>query len=396
MINNNIDIKQKNIASLIRTLRYSSPLLKKDLVNLTGLSFATVSSLCNRLIEQDVLDSSENSDMELSIGRNPKYISLKYNEYFIFYFDCHQRHEIIVGLMNLHSEVLDKVVLLLDSVDSFESFISLCYDYYKKLIKINKIDENKIIGVGCIIPGIHDKVTGIIMDCALDLLLHSSFQSTLQAKLEKPVLIDNEANLCAIGVQRHISHKNKFYNNIVYLYIDEGLGVGIISEGRILYGENGYGSEISHIPIGNPALKCRDCGSVGCVETDLCISGFLTKYHKREINFNKVDNMDDWLNFVDLAKNTDEALQVIEENGKILGILISILVNLLDPGIVVIGGIVSSLYEEMKPFVELEFKKRANITPNIYNIHITVDVDNDSHMRDGIADMLFEDWIKTI
>src|SRR5689334_10465656 len=104
-VNNTAEIRSLNIKKIINYLRYSEPVTKKSLADILGLSFATVSNLCNDLLADGVLEqtSSQNSGG----GRIPGLLSIKpFSKYYIC-LNLMRKDELEVALANLKSEVIE-------------------------------------------------------------------------------------------------------------------------------------------------------------------------------------------------------------------------------------------------------------------------------------------------
>ena len=77
-----MDIKQHNVKSIVNVLRFSageSGLTKRDIADRTALSFATVSNLCNELLERGIVEIVKKNSM--SVGRTPSTVNLAYNRF---------------------------------------------------------------------------------------------------------------------------------------------------------------------------------------------------------------------------------------------------------------------------------------------------------------------------
>ncbi|AEE97901.1 ROK family transcriptional regulator [Mahella australiensis] len=387
-INDIIDIKQKNVKDIIRCVRFNDGLTKKQIAEKTGLSFSTVSNICNELKEKGVI--TDKNDGNYSVGRTPKVINLAYNKFFVLCLDLQLEGIIKMALLDLRNNIIfqyenDNV----DFADVYE-LVNFAYSGFQTYIKSHDISEDHIVGVGVAISGVFDRKEGKIGSCMVPILEGQPLKKIISDVFHLPVYVDNESNLSVLAAQLYKA-KDDYKDNVIYLYIGEGVGVGVISDGTLIRGENGYGTEIGHIPIGNMNYQCRTCHSYGCVETDLSIYGFVKKYTGRFMG-RKEGVVKEWNNFIcDVLDNKPEAMNVIQENGIILGQLVSILVNLFDPALIYMGGVIAPIYDKLYPFIIDEVKKRLLI-PNDREIMIECDENSDYTIFKGSVERLLNMW----
>src|SRR5579875_360073 len=86
---------------------------------------------------------------------------------------------------------------------------------------------------------------------------------TLSERLERTVVIGNDANCAALGESMFGAAKN--VDNLIYLALGTGIGGGIISRGKLIEGKRGLGAEVGHVSIAAEGPPCH-CGGTGCLE----------------------------------------------------------------------------------------------------------------------------------
>ncbi len=386
-IKNVIEIKRRNLKSIISYIRFKDDLTKKQIAKDLKLSFATVSNMCNELKLQGVVSEIDSKD--LSIGRTPKIIKLNYDQFYFLCIDFHMKDRVKLILLNLRNEIVIEYYYDFEQYCNINQFIAFCYEQFEEHILEKGIDKEKILGAGVAVSGILDKETDRITGSELELFQNQPLGSMLYEYFDMPVCIDNESNLCVIAARLYQTQE-EYRDNILYLYMAEGVGVGIISNGVLISGQRGYGAEICHIPIGSGDYRCRLCGHYGCVESDLSLYGFIAKFTGR-FSYDKTQVFKLWEHYVkQLNHNENTACKVTRDNGIILGRLLSILVNLFDPGIIYIGGIVAEIFEKIEPYILEEIRNRIvvngkreiNIKPDTSKYTIAV----------GAAEMVYDKW----
>lgn len=144
-----------------------------------------------------------------------------------------------------------------------------------------------------------------------------------------PVLVDNDANLAALGEYRRGAGQG--HDNLVFAKISGGLGAGIIVNGRILSGAAGIAGELGHLTYDEQGPLCR-CGSRGCLEayTSTTAARDLMRAQMPGASLTEM---------VDAALGGNAAAQrVFEDAGLHLGWGLAVAANLLNPGVIIVGG----------------------------------------------------------
>ena len=126
----------------------------------------------------------------------------------------------------------------------------------------------QLSGVGVGLPGIVDSAAGSVRhafnlgigDDALDIV------SRLNATFGAPCWIANDVDAAALGVYEILRRDDRSLRDLVYLSIGTGIGAGVILDGRIHRGHNGFAGEIGHFLVDPDGPPCP-CGLQGCLES---------------------------------------------------------------------------------------------------------------------------------
>jgi glucokinase len=160
-----------------------------------------------------------------------------------------------------------------------------------------------------------------------------------------PVILDNDANTAAYGEWQCGAARG--VTEAVYVTIGTGIGAGVIQNGRLHRGAHGFAGEFGHFKIGVDGLECG-CGSAGCLET--VASGPNIVRRTRELLLAdprfaesplsaKMSGRLRCEDVVAAAEGGDVFAQsVLSETGAYLGLAVANVINLLDAGLVVLGG----------------------------------------------------------
>ncbi|WP_312641697.1 ROK family protein [Hydrogenoanaerobacterium sp.] len=376
-----VDIRKNHIKYIIDYLRGKDGVTKKQISADLNLSFATVSNLCNLLYDIGIITEVSEEDTG-SVGRTPKWISLKLDTYYIVAIDAHSAGVIELNLCDLCGSAVCSTRVYYDINGSLEACLDALAQSYNRFL--TNAQKEAVIGIGVAVSGIYDLVTGKIVASELSLYEGQPLRLMLEERLSKPVFIENESTLCAIC----LAEKRKL-QNILYFYLGEGVGIGIISEGNNIIGRRGYSTEISHAPLGRLARSCAVCGNKRCFQTDLSVYGFAEKFDGTEPS---IGNLAAWRQFLAALEAGDHnALAATTENAEVLGEAVSIMVNLFDPEAVVIGGINQTLYETMLPVIRSINNSRRAVKAAI-EPEFLLDENSNRTIIEGAAQMVYAQW----
>lgn len=386
MINDVIDIKVRNIKDIINAVRFRDGLTKKDIARTTDLSFSTVSSLSNQLKEMNIF-LDEKLDL-ISIGRPPLSISLNYSAYCSICLDLQLEDTLRYAILDLRNNILCDNTIDISDLNSTAQIAQLAKQLIDKCLTEHCLDDKNIFGVGVSVPAVFDKFTEKLVNSSVRVFENSPLKNDFQQAFRLPVYVDNIANFYALSV--HTKYPD--ISNIVCMDISQGVGVGVVSEGQLVRGKNGYGTEVAHIPIGDPQRQCQFCGGYGCVETDLSMSGILKKYdkqHTAEPLFLR------WKNFMEYLKEDDElAGRIAQDIGGLAGRLATILVNLFDPDLFYIGGYISDLPVSIERYLidELNLRCDRSIERGLVP---KFDKNDSERILIGISNTIYDGWNPT-
>lgn len=198
-----------------------------------------------------------------------------------------------------------------------------------------------------------------------------------EEKLKVKVLLTNDANAGAIGEM--IFGGAKGMKDFLFITLGTGLGSGVVANGELIYGHDGFAGELGHIII-NPDGRMCGCGRKGCAEKYCSATGLRRTYAdllKREnpsVNVNEEDI--DSRNVFELANQGDPlALEAFEYTGEVLGLILANAAAYTSPeAIFLFGGLVQSgdlLIAPTRKSFEKNilniFKGKIKILPSLLN-----------------------------
>lgn len=201
-------------------------------------------------------------------------------------------------------------------------------------------------GVGVIAPGPLDPYQGIVFQAPnLAGWENIPLAAELQARVQRPVSIGNDANLAALAEQRY--GLGQGLSDLIYLTISTGIGGGIICNHTLLLGAKGLAGEVGHMQIIPEGPLCG-CGNRGCVEAlasgpNIARAAVERIEHGLASSLKEVSHPITAEDVVAAARQGDKiALEVLERAGGFIGMAVANLIHLFNPQRVIIGGGVSN------------------------------------------------------
>lgn len=217
----------------------------------------------------------------------------------------------------------------------------------------------QVKGVGIGAPGAVDPENGHVIFAPNLGWEDVDLKKELESHLDMPVFVENDCNVCTLGVyETELDDKVK---SAIGIYLGTGIGGGIILDGKLYSGYNRTAGEIGHMVIEVGGPKCG-CGNRGCFEALASRSAIFRKIQTAVKDGQKTvltDMLGPGLNDMrsgDLRKairQGDKFVEkVVEEAAEYTGIAVANLINVFNPEVVVIGGgIIAALEDEMMAII---------------------------------------------
>ncbi len=220
-----------------------------------------------------------------------------------------------------------------------------------------KLKGLKLSAIGMGIPGIIFFDKGIVARSPnFPDWIDFNLRERLSKDLDVLFYIDNDANLAAVG--EGWVGAGKEFNSFCMLTLGTGVGGGIVLNKEIWRGEYGMAGELGHITIYPEGHPCP-CGNRGCLEQYASATGIV----RMALEKSQISNLKSQItadSLYQLAKNGDRySLEIFQKMGRILGIGIADLVNILNIELFVLGGGVADSWDYFIDSAIDEIKKRT-------------------------------------
>ena len=304
-----------------------------------GISVPTVTKLMSELKEDGfILDEGK---IGTSGGRRPSIFGLNPNAGYFVGIDV-ARHHFHIAITDFKGNMLkyiEDIEFVLESNSG--SFRQMCRMVQDNVVAAG-IPWIKVLAAGVSLSGRVNPEQGYSLTYFVsdDLPLKDLFQRELNV----PVSIENDSRALTYGEYMYLGkNANK---DMIAINLSWGLGMGMILDGHLYYGKSGFSGEIGHFPLLDNNIMCR-CGKVGCLETGASGSALrriIVEKLKagRRSSLSKIYKENGNLDLSEILQAVQDgdvlAIECIGEIGEMLGRGIAGVINIFNPGLVIIGG----------------------------------------------------------
>ena len=352
----NSALKKRIIALCINEDGYSIADLSKEL----NTSIPTITKLVGELMDEGFL--VDMGKLGTNGGRRPSIYGLNPSAGYFVGTDV-KKNSISIAVTNFKGQTVDYLEELAFTVENSEaSFRNLCTTI-RCYLSENGIDPSEVLAYGFNLTGRVNNETGYCFTYFIG--EDRPIGAFLKEELHAEVFVENDSRAMTYG--EYICGVANNEKNMLFINVTWGLGMGMILDGKLSYGKSGFSGEISHFPLLNNDQICH-CGKTGCLETGASGSAihriFIEKLREgRASLLSDKYNKDEEISLMDIINAVKEedvlAIEVVEEIGTVLGRALAGLINIFNPELVVIGGIVAKAQEYLLLPVKSAIQKHS-------------------------------------
>ncbi len=352
----NSALKKRIIALCINEDGYSIADLSKEL----NTSIPTITKLVGELMDEGFL--VDMGKLGTNGGRRPSIYGLNPSAGYFVGTDV-KKNSISIAVTNFKGQTVDYLEELAFTVENSEaSFRNLCTTI-RCYLSENGIDPSEVLAYGFNLTGRVNNETGYCFTYFIG--EDRPIGAFLKEELHAEVYVENDSRAMTYG--EYICGVANNEKNMLFINVTWGLGMGMILDGKLSYGKSGFSGEIGHFPLLNNDQICH-CGKTGCLETGASGSAihriFIEKLREgRASLLSDKYNKDEEISLMDIINAVKEedvlAIEVVEEIGTVLGRALAGLINIFNPELVVIGGIVANAGEYLLLPVKSAIQKHS-------------------------------------
>ncbi|MEH7143020.1 ROK family transcriptional regulator, partial [Priestia megaterium] len=342
-------IKKINRSLILGKIIEHGKISRAELSKITALTRATISVQVADLLDEKLI--IETQQEHNNVGRRPIMLSLNPETGYALGIDLDYKQITftVSGLLGypIHTDTIEL------TTSDYEMIVRLLIKHIKEY---QDRYSNSPYGLVGIVIGIHGLVTKdeIIHFVPQHEWYNKNLKSDLQKEVSIDISIENNSNLCAFAERVYKHHQSE---NLLCVTLYSGIGLGIMINGELLKGYDGYAGEMGHMIIVPDGKTCK-CGNHGCWELYASEYNFFKTLSKKKekpaLSYNDVKK---WMNERD-ATTCSEMEQLI----KYLSIGLNNIINLYNPEILVLN----SELLQLDPTVSNKVENLLNSTVSHY------------------------------
>lgn len=359
---------------VIKHLYISGPTSVLEICRELAASSPTVMQILNELLKEDQIEKYGQGE---SIGgRKPDLFRLRDKTLYVLSIHMEKFRVRMVIADSNHNHVSEIKTFPIEISKDLSSLDEI-YKKAHKLIENSDIDVSKLAAVGVSMPGLISGYGGENYTYFLPKKESESITTILQRKFNKPVYIQNDAKATTLAERYFGQAQNK--KEVLVLSVDWGIGLGMMMDYSLRSGISGFAGEFGHIPTEDDGLLCH-CGKRGCLET--IASGAALARMVRDglkdgqhsiLNQKSPEEMKtlETQQIIEAANLGDQfAIEMLFKVGFNLGKGLSILIQLFNPELIIIGGkiaaagqyITTPVQQSINTYCMTQLREKTKIT----------------------------------
>ena len=323
------DLRRDNRSVLLWSLFFDQPCSRQDLSGATGLSPASISNVTRELIEEGIV--TEAGSVDSDGGRPRTLLQIDSNYGYVIGVDVGETR-VRVELFDLTMTERAKADYPLDPENQgVDLIVDRILTGLETVLASADVDPNTVLGIGVGVPGVVEQGPEVLVHGQTYGWEAVPLARRLRSGTGLPLYIDNGAK--TMGQAESWFGAGRGARHAVVCLIGSGVGASIIAHGSIHRGATSSAGEWGHTTVVVGGRACR-CGSRGCLEAYVGAQAILDRYGLPLSG----DQETALAALADLASTQAKAAEVLDETALFLGVGIANLINLLNPGQIILGG----------------------------------------------------------
>ncbi|MFI0422234.1 ROK family transcriptional regulator [Spongiactinospora sp. 9N601] len=312
----------------MRLIREGRCRTRKELIAYTGLSRSTISDRVDRLIEAGYIRECGVGVSEG--GRPPSVLEVDPAARLVLVADLGAGHA-GVALTDMSATAVAEEFAEIHIDRGPQHVLDWVREAFFRLLDKTGSPMSAVCGVGIAVPGSVDHESGrVVRSFLMPGWDDYPIADVLRGSFDVPILVENDATAMAMG-EWWASWRGS--RSLLLVKVSTGVGAGIVLDGRIYRGAEDAAGSIGHVRIREEDDRVCSCGSRGCVAS--LASGRAVARELTRMGRDASSSRD----VVRLVQAGDpDAIDVTQEAGRTLGIVLATAVSLLNPGVLVLGG----------------------------------------------------------
>ncbi len=361
-------VKEHNLQAILLSFLHEQRISRVELSQRTALSSTTITNLTAELLEEGIIQEQgeEERDTARRVGRPRTMLRLVPDARYAI--GVHIGIGLYrVAITNLHAEILAHIDGDYRLGEPPTQVLQAISDSVRRIINDSGINRERILGLGVGASGLVDRKLGVNVFAPRLGWRNVEIGRRLHAWLDLPVSVENNVRAMAIG--EAFFGDGKEANVLAFVYGRIGVGAGFVMDGQVYRGSEGGAGEFGHMIMLNEGGQTCSCGQRGCLETLVTEHEIVRQAQTLATNapdsllanhLSRTDEIRTIEKIFAAAREGDEAIQaLLTRRARYLGIALANLVNILNPDLILLGGMFAEGIDLILPSADLVMREMA-------------------------------------
>lgn len=350
------EINKQIALTLIRT---HQPVSRADLARLMDTNRANVTFLINELLDENLVREGARGNEKIR-GRKPTFLYLNSQSGFALALDVRASRTFMMVTDSIGKQIGD--IVSFPTELNPQNFVKTLGKYVRKYLN-SELKMSACEGIGIVIPGMLDRESGFILNAPTLGWRDIRLRDALKIEFENiEIHLENSGKACALSQIWTTRGDSAAFNDIVFVSVSDGVGVGIIINGELIRGKHNTAGEFGHVPLSIDGPPCS-CGSNGCWEAYISNLATLSRYFGRNIKRQpqSLETYDFTIeDLISRARGGDsKALTALDSTARYLGLGLASIINAVDPSRIYIGGEITEAWDLIEAQVRTAIQERT-------------------------------------
>jgi len=329
------DQKKKSRMAVLDVIRQSESIARIDVAQETGISQATVTTITAEMLREGLIETVPSKDVPKDSQRGRPRVDLK----------LRGAAHIVAGIKLSHNSASIAIVDfegtvvaectpdLGQSVFEPSELGDMLHATLSEVCETAGMTLSDLSAVGIGMAGVVDATRGFVYWSPLLNGPNIDLQTSLEARLQMPVLVDNDANLVAMA--ELYFGEGKGVSDFLVVTVESGVGMGVVIENKLYRGTRGCGGEFGHTKVQLDGALCR-CGQRGCLEAYVADYALLREAF---VVGDMVQGDKKVAELLQAAREGDlKSKTIVTRASRMFAMGLANLINIFDPELIILAG----------------------------------------------------------
>lgn len=349
------DIKINNLRKVFRLIQKKGPIERKEIQELSNLSWGAVSQFTSALVHSDIITQNINSVG--NVGKAPLTLDINSQDNYIVGVDFNFVAIRVVVLDLKGNMVKSRVAAVTDS----SRVIELLLDTLDKTLS-EFIGVKNLLAISISTQGNIDEKKGVALYLTfVPTWRNLNLKEVVEERFHISTFVFHDPDCILIAEKYFGNIFREDFKNVVTLNMNYGIGMSLMINNKIYSSASKRSGELGHTTVIPGGALCS-CGKKGCLEAYASKVGILNRFveaiNNKEASSVNIDDAITYEIIKEYAQKGDPlCVRLFSEAGNILGLALSSLVSIFDPDAIILFGEFANDRELFKDNLEETFQK---------------------------------------